>query len=78
MGVWGAAQALAFAAGGLSAGGSVDLSRWLLGSTGSAYVVVFSLDATLFVAAVWWALRLSAAHGDNVQQFLAVNRGVAG
>ena len=78
MGVWGAAQALAFAAGGLSAGGSVDLSRWLLGSAGSAYVVVFCLDAMLFVAAVWWALRLSAAHGADAQHFLTVNRGVAG
>jgi BCD family chlorophyll transporter-like MFS transporter len=78
MGVWGAAQALAFAAGGLSAGAAVDLSRWLLGSASSAYVLVFCLDAALFVVAIWWALRLSAAHVDTAAHVLVANRGVAG
>jgi BCD family chlorophyll transporter-like MFS transporter len=59
MGLWGAAQALAFAAGGLSAGAAVDLFRHLLASAGAAYMVVFSLDALLFLAAAWCALRLN-------------------
>lgn len=58
MGLWGAAQAIAFAAGGLGAGGLVDLSRRLLASPASAYGMVLCLDAMLFLVACSWALRL--------------------
>ncbi|HVN99900.1 MAG TPA: BCD family MFS transporter [Steroidobacteraceae bacterium] len=61
MGLWGAAQALAFAAGGLGAGGAVDLFRSLLGAAGPAYALTFVLVASLFAGAAWCALRLTAA-----------------
>ena len=61
MGLWGAAQALAFAAGGLGAGGAVDLFRSLLGAAGPAYALAFVLVAALFAGAAWCALRLTAA-----------------
>ena len=63
MGLWGATQAIAFAAGGLGAGGAVDLSRRLLGAPPAAYSLVLCLDAVLFLVACSWALRLAAAAG---------------
>lgn len=64
MGLWGATQAIAFAAGGLGAGGAVDLSRRLLGAPPAAYSVVLCLDAVLFLVACSWALRLAATSGS--------------
>lgn len=57
MGLWGAAQALAFALGGLVGTAASDLTRALIADTGRAYALVFLLDAALFV----WAARLAAA-----------------
>lgn len=56
MGLWGAAQALAFALGGLLGTSASDLMRWALGDIGLAYGLVFLLDAGLFL----WAARLAA------------------
>jgi len=56
MGLWGAAQALAFAFGGLLGTSASDLLRWGLGDIGLAYGLVFLLDAGLFL----WAARLAA------------------
>jgi BCD family chlorophyll transporter-like MFS transporter len=61
MGLWGATQALAFAAGGVGAGGAIDVSRRLLGAPSAAYSLVLCLDAVLFLLACSWALRLGAA-----------------
>ncbi len=61
MGVWGAAQAIAFAAGGFAGAAGVDAGRHLLGSTPQAFVVVFTVEAGVFVAAAVLALRLDAA-----------------
>ena len=58
MGLWGASQALAFAAGGLGAGVVVDVSRHLFGSAAAAYGMVLGFDACLFLAACCWALQL--------------------
>lgn len=58
MGLWGAAQALAFALGGLLGTGASDLARWLLDSQGQAYASVFALEACLFVASAWMAWRI--------------------
>ena len=54
MGLWGAAQSLAFALGGVVGTGLSDLARAILGSPGMAYAGVFLLEAALFV----WAARL--------------------
>jgi BCD family chlorophyll transporter-like MFS transporter len=77
MGLWGAAQALAFGLGGLAGTAASDLSRWLIGSTGAAYAAVFALEALLFCLSAVLAARIgsgarsaarapAAAHGPAV------------
>ena len=61
MGVWGAAQAIAFAAGGFAGAVGVDVGRRLTGSTPQAFVTVFAVEAAIFVAAAVVALRIDAA-----------------
>jgi BCD family chlorophyll transporter-like MFS transporter len=51
IGLWGAAQALAFALGGLVGTGASDLARALLADAGSAYALLFALEALLFLGA---------------------------
>ena len=58
MGLWGAAQAVAFGMGGLVGTAASDLARWLIGTPSIAYAVVFALEAVLFVAAAALAARL--------------------
>ena len=58
MGLWGAAQALAFGAGGLVGTGASDLARLLLGDPRLAYATVFSAEALLFIAAATLAGRV--------------------
>ncbi len=60
MGVWGAAQAIAFAVGGFAGAAGVDLGRRLIGSTPSAFLAVFTVEALVFVAAAFLALRVDA------------------
>ncbi len=59
MGLWGAAQAIAFGFGGLAGAAASDLARWLIGSPGVAYASVFAIEALLFVAAALLAARLA-------------------
>ena len=58
MGLWGAAQAMAFALGGLVGTGAADLARALWADPGSAYASVFALEAGLFGLSAWLALRI--------------------
>jgi BCD family chlorophyll transporter-like MFS transporter len=51
MGLWGAAQAIAFGLGGLAGAAASDVARWLIGSPGAAYACVFALEALLFLVA---------------------------
>jgi BCD family chlorophyll transporter-like MFS transporter len=51
MGVWGAAQAIAFALGGVLATGAVDLVQGALGSPIYAYTSVFAVEALAFLLA---------------------------
>jgi MFS transporter, BCD family, chlorophyll transporter len=60
MGVWGAAQALAFALGGVAGTAASDLSRWLIGDPGVAYALVFALEAAMFLIAAALAARIGA------------------
>jgi BCD family chlorophyll transporter-like MFS transporter len=57
MGLWGAAQAIAFGAGGFLGAALVDLARPVLGSSGKAYALVFGLEAIGFFTAHWLALN---------------------
>jgi len=60
MGLWGAAQALGFALGGLMATSLVDAARSLLASSSGAFAVVFGAEALLFLAAAVLAARAGA------------------
>jgi len=59
MGLWGAAQAVAFGLGGLAGTVAVDLVRWLVGSPVAAYAMVFVGEAVLFVVATGIAVTLT-------------------
>jgi BCD family chlorophyll transporter-like MFS transporter len=52
MGLWGAAQAIAFGGGGFLGTVAVDLTRWLVGSPVTAYGMVFVAEAALFLISV--------------------------
>jgi BCD family chlorophyll transporter-like MFS transporter len=58
MGLWGAAQALGFALGGVCATGIVDLCRSLFGSPTAAFAIVFGVEAALFFVAARLAARV--------------------
>lgn len=61
LGVFGAAQALAYAVGTMSGAAGVDLARAVLESPVRGYLAVFGVQAVLFGASAWMALR-SASH----------------
>ncbi len=63
MGLWGAAQAIAFGTGGLAGAAASDVARWLVGSAGAAYAWVFAIEALLFVLSA----RLAARIGQSEQ-----------
>ena len=58
MGLWGAAQAMAFGLGGLLGTGASDLARLVFDAPGAAYACVFALEAVMFVVAA----RMAAGH----------------
>lgn len=51
MGVWGAAQAIAFGLGGLIGAVGVDLGRSVIGSTSATFTIVFALEGAIFLIA---------------------------
>lgn len=61
MGVWGAAQAIAFGCGGFAGAAGVDILRALIPGSASAFLIVFSLEAALFLVAAALAGRLDLA-----------------
>ena len=58
MGLWGAAQAIAFGFGGLIGTAASDIAHWLIADSGVAYGSVFALEAVLFVASALLASRI--------------------
>jgi BCD family chlorophyll transporter-like MFS transporter len=72
MGMWGAAQALAFALGGIVGTAGVDLARYSMGSPTAAYSLVFATEAVLFVVATVLAVRISRESAAREQLDLAV------
>ena len=58
MGLWGAAQAIAFGLGGVAATLSVDLARAFAASPLVAYASVFALESALFIAAAMLASQV--------------------
>lgn len=67
MGLWGAAQALAFGSGGLLGTALSDLARLVIQDTALAYAVVFGLEALLFILAARLAsqIREPAVAGET-------------
>lgn len=61
LGLWGGAQAVAFALGGLIATTLVDSSRHLFGSPAAAFAAVFFGQSCLFFWAAWFARQAAAA-----------------
>jgi MFS transporter, BCD family, chlorophyll transporter len=80
LGVFGAAQAMAYALGTLSGAAGVDAARVLLGSPVRGYVAVFAVQAVLFSVSAWLALRSASSEratsvlrerGDMLQAVLS-------
>lgn len=65
MGLWGAAQAIAFGLGGFVGAVLVDISRQLLGTPVAAYSTVFALEALLFLVSAWLAARIGSTSADD-------------
>ena len=59
MGLWGAAQAIAFGLGGVLATILVDATRLLVGAPLAAYALVFLLEAVLFLVSAVMAGRIA-------------------
>jgi BCD family chlorophyll transporter-like MFS transporter len=65
MGMFGAAQAIAFGLGGFLGTVVLDLGRLITGSAIGGYGVVFLVDAALFLAAAALALRIGQEATDR-------------
>lgn len=59
MGLWGAAQAIAFGLGGFAGTLVVDMCRWLTGQVAFSYGAVFLLQAILFTVAAFVAANIN-------------------
>ncbi|MFN4114303.1 MAG: BCD family MFS transporter [Sphingomonadaceae bacterium] len=60
MGVWGAAQAIAFAMGGLMGALGVDIARRAQQHDGAAFQFIFALEAAVFILAAALALKATS------------------
>ena len=65
LGVFGAAQALAYAIGTMSGAVGVDTAKALLDSPVRGYLAVFSVEAVLFAASAFLALRSASSERAN-------------
>jgi BCD family chlorophyll transporter-like MFS transporter len=61
MGIWGAAQAIAFGLGGILGTVALDLGRWLTTSDAHAFAAVFTIEASLFLVSALVATRIGRA-----------------
>ena len=58
MGLFGAAQGVAFGIGGMGGSSLSDLMRYILGAPDHAYAIVFAVEATLFIASALLAFSI--------------------
>ena len=68
MGMWGAAQAVAFGSGGFLGTVAVDVARATLGSPLMAYAVVFAIEGLLFFVAAVLAARIPVREVGDTEQ----------
>jgi BCD family chlorophyll transporter-like MFS transporter len=74
MGLWGAAQAVAFALGGVVGTGVVDSMRHFLGSPAAAFALVFAAEAALFFIAAGFAAQLASPGRSRVMMSEAADK----
>jgi BCD family chlorophyll transporter-like MFS transporter len=65
MGIWGAAQAIAFGAGGFAGTVLVDAATAIVGRSDAAYGIVFGLEAILFLISAALALGAISVAGSH-------------
>jgi MFS transporter, BCD family, chlorophyll transporter len=72
MGVWGAAQAMAFGIGSLLGAVLSDAGRHVLGSVSLGYAGVFFIEALVFISAAWvaWTMRDVSRAKSNLELHL--------
>jgi len=68
MGLWGAAQAVAFGLGGLLGTAASDLALRLMANRAGAYAVVFALESLVFLSAAFMAWRVKKINSAEVGQ----------
>lgn len=66
MGLWGAAQAIAFGVGGFLGAAALDGARMILAEAGPAFAFVFATEAALFIIAAVCATRVGESDADNM------------
>lgn len=66
MGLWGAAQGIAFGLGGAFGAGASDVTRFLVAAPGAAYAAVFIAQAALFVGASLVAARMGRPQAQQM------------
>jgi BCD family chlorophyll transporter-like MFS transporter len=69
MGLWGAAQAIAFGLGGVLGTFAVDMARLALGNAAGAYAFVFAIQGILFVVAAAFAFRLTPSEAAEQNDY---------
>ncbi len=72
MGLWGAAQALAFGLGGFLGTAASDLARYLVAAPGSAYASVFAAEALLFLVSARLAAGAVEPRAARAPESMAV------
>ncbi|WP_293858586.1 BCD family MFS transporter [uncultured Alsobacter sp.] len=78
MGLWGAAQALAFGLGGFSGTVAVDVARRIADTPADAYALVFLAEAALFAASAWMAMRIGTTTRDGAPARAVASRSPLG
>jgi BCD family chlorophyll transporter-like MFS transporter len=72
MGLWGAAQAIAFGLGGLVGTMGIDITRALTGSVTFSYTTVFTLEGIVFLISALLAARIGMNHVAEQRNRLSV------
>jgi BCD family chlorophyll transporter-like MFS transporter len=72
MGVWGAAQAIAFGTGGLAGAMAVDALRSMAGQDDLAFATVFAAEALLFIAAALVAVGTTLARSLPIRKAVEI------
>ncbi len=63
MGLWGAAQAIAFGIGGFAGTMASDVAQYLVGTASTAYACVFALEAGVFLVSAILASQIGRSRG---------------